>query len=198
MDKGYVILDTSRPIWDQFFSVAPLIIIGSKEGDRYNLAPKHMATPMSWSNYFGFVCAPNHQTYQNIVKNKNFTISYPKPNQVVLTSLTATPRSKEDKLESLIKNLPTTPARLIDGVFLKDAYLQLECELYNIYDDFDSNSLITGKVVGAYVDEDFINQMAIDEQTELYDHPLLTYIHPGRFAITKKTMAFPFPKGFKR
>jgi flavin reductase (DIM6/NTAB) family NADH-FMN oxidoreductase RutF len=198
MDKGHVILDTSLPIWDQFFSVAPLILIGSKEGDYYNLAPKHMSSPMSWSNYFGFVCTPKHQTYQNIVKNKTFTVSYPRPNHIVLSSLTATPRNKEDKLKSLINNLPTTSARLIDGVFLKDAYLQLECELYRIYDDFEENSLITGKVVGAYVDEYFINQMANDEQTELYHHPLLTYIHPGRFAVIMKTMAFPFPKDFKR
>jgi len=198
MDSGFVILDTSRPIWDQFFSVFPLVIVGTKEGDHYDLAPKHMAMPMSWNNYFGFVCTPNHQTYHNIKKHKTFTVSYPRPSQVVLASLTATPRCDEDVDKSLLDSLPTTPARLVDGVFLKDAYLYLECELYKIYDDFEPNSLITGKVIGAYVDEAFTNQFALDEQSELYHHPLLSYIHPGRFAEISKTMAFPFPKNFKK
>jgi hypothetical protein len=42
-------LATDRPIWDRFFTVAPLVIVGSKEeDDRYNLAPKHMAMPLGW------------------------------------------------------------------------------------------------------------------------------------------------------
>jgi len=49
-----VTLDTARPIWDQFFSVAPLVIIGTKEGEHYNLAPKHMAGPIKESYSFPF------------------------------------------------------------------------------------------------------------------------------------------------
>lgn len=198
MNKGFIILDISRPIWDQFFSVFPLVIIGTKEGNHFDLAPKHMAMPMSWENYFGFICTPNHSTYQNIKKHKTFTVSYPKPDQVVLASLTASPRCDDDLDKSLLEAMPTTPARLVDGVFLKDAYLYLECELHKIYDDFGENSLITGKVIGAYVDEGYASQIALDEQSELNHHPLLSYIHPGRFAEVHKTMAFPFPKNFKK
>jgi len=51
-----VSLDPSRPIWERFFTVAPLVIIGSRdESGAIDLAPKHMATPLSWQNYFGFV-----------------------------------------------------------------------------------------------------------------------------------------------
>jgi len=37
-----------------------------------------------------------------------------------------------------------------------------------------------------------------DEQQQIQDHPLLTYIFPNRFAEIKETYEFPFPKGFKR
>ncbi len=198
MKEGFVILDTSHPIWDAFFSVFPLVIIGTKENDHYDLAPKHMAMPMSWDNYFGFICTPRHSTYQNIIKNKTFTVSYPKPDQVVLASLAASPRCDEDNGKSLLQALPTKPAHLVDGVFLMDAYLHLECELYRIYDDFGINSLITGKVIGAYVDESYTKKMELDDQSKLNKHPLLSYIHPGRFAEIHNTMAFPFPKNFKK
>ena len=198
MEKGLIILDVSRPIWDQFFSVFPLVLIGTKEGDQFDLAPKHMAMPMSWDNYFGFVCTPRHRTYQNIIKHKTFTVSYPKPNQVVMTSLAASPRCDEELEKGVLQALPTHQAIKVDGVFLKDAYLNLECELHKIYDDFGSNSLITGKVIGAYLDENYAKQVGMDALEKINNHPLLSYIHPGRFAEIHQTMAFPFPKNFKK
>ena len=45
--EDLVLLETDRPIWDRVFSVAPLVIVGSKEADgRFNLAPKHLAMPL--------------------------------------------------------------------------------------------------------------------------------------------------------
>jgi hypothetical protein len=39
-------LSTDRPIWDRVFSVAPLVIVGSKEErGQFDLAPKHLADP---------------------------------------------------------------------------------------------------------------------------------------------------------
>ena len=101
-------LDTSSPIWDRIFTVAPLIVIGTKEGSAYNLAPKHMATPIGFDNYFGFVCTPKHATYQNIKDTQEFTVSFPLPDQVVLAALSATSRS-DDTLGSkpIIKALPS-------------------------------------------------------------------------------------------
>ena len=56
-------LDLQRPVWDRFFTVAPLVLIGTTDPDGSpDLAPKHMVTPMGWQNYFGFVCAPTHST----------------------------------------------------------------------------------------------------------------------------------------
>ena len=193
-----VALDTQQPIWDRFFTVAPLVVIGSREptGD-YDMAPKHMATPLSWENYFGFVCTPSHGTYQNIKREKAFTVSFPNPNQVLLTSLAAAPRCNDDSKPSL-QVLPTIPATSIDGLFLKDSYLFLECELDRIVDGFGQNSLIAGKIVAAQVSENSLRATDIDDQDILQRSPLMAYLPPGRYAAIDNTLSFPFPKGFAR
>ena len=190
-------LDLTRPIWDHFFTVAPLVVIGTKEGDHYDLAPKHMVTPLGKENYFGFVCTPRHGTYQNIRKTGFFTVSFPRPDQTVLTSLAASPRcgdQTEDK--PIINQLPTVPAKTIDARFLKDAYLWLECSLDRIIDGFGSYSLIAGRIIGAYVDEDSFRGSERDEQELIYNAPMLAYLANGRFAEIRDSLAFPFPKDF--
>ena len=38
-----VALSTEAPIWNRFFGVAPLVVIGTRDADgHFNLAPKHM------------------------------------------------------------------------------------------------------------------------------------------------------------
>ena len=40
-------------IWETVFSVAPLVLVGTREEDgAYDLAPKHLAFPMSWEGTF--------------------------------------------------------------------------------------------------------------------------------------------------
>jgi len=44
-------LDLNDPIWERFFWVAPLVLVGTLEVDgSHDLAPKHMAMPMGWKN----------------------------------------------------------------------------------------------------------------------------------------------------
>ncbi|MGB3635797.1 MAG: flavin reductase, partial [Rubrobacteraceae bacterium] len=115
------------PIWDRVFTVNPLVLVGTKEEDGgYDIAPKHMAFPLGWDNYFGFVCTPRHRTYDNVRREGVFTVTYPRPTQVVLTSLAATPREDGGRKPS-VDALPTLPANEVDGVFVKDGYLFLEC-----------------------------------------------------------------------
>jgi len=129
-----VSLDLDQPIWERFFTVAPLVMVGTRERDgTYDLAPKHMAMPLGWGNYFGFICTPRHHTYSNIRRTREFTVSFPRPSQVLTVSLTATPRCDHDRKPAL-NALPTIPAQLVDGVFLQDAYLNLECQLIRIVD----------------------------------------------------------------
>lgn len=198
-NKNYTSLEVKEPIWEHIFMVAPLVIIGSKEDKGYDLAPKHMASPMGFGNYFGFVCTPRHNTYGNIKKHKEFTVSFPVPKQILATSISASARNATiSKSEGVVNALPTLKAASVDAPIIADAYLYLECGLFKIIDGFDSNSLITGKIRQAYVHNDYLRISDNDEGEQLLKHNLLAYIAPGRFAEISETYNFPFPKDFKR
>lgn len=191
-------LDVSLPIWDHFFTVAPLVVIGSKEGAGYDLAPKHMAFPMGWGNYFGFICTLQHSTYHNVKHYGSFTVSYPRSNQMLMASLAASPRCDQAGSKPALDALETFPAEVIDGIFLKDAYLFLECELHQVIDGFGDNSLITGKIIAAHVDKKAKRTGKEYDQKLLYEGKLTAYLHPGRFATIRDTLAFPFPSHYQR
>jgi len=191
-------LDPKGSIWERFFSVFPLVVVGTlEENGAIDLAPKHLAIPLSWGSHFGFVCSPRHRTYQNIERTGEFTVTYARPSQVVLASLAATPRC-EDDTKPVVEALPTFPATSVAGAFLKDGYLFLECKLERIYDDFGENSLIAGAITAARVADDALRTSDEDDQERLAAAPLLAYLHPGRFAEISKTQRLPFPAGFRR
>jgi flavin reductase (DIM6/NTAB) family NADH-FMN oxidoreductase RutF len=191
-------LDIDKPIWDQFFGVFPLVIVGSREeAGRYNLAPKHMAMPLGWENFYCFVCSPDHTTYHNIRHSEAFTVSYPRSSEVLFASLAAAPRCEDRSKPSLLV-LPTFPARKVDGVLVKDCSVFLECTLHSIVDGFGRNSLIIGNVVAALADEDVVRAEEHDEADQIFQNPLLAYLNPGRMAEIRQSVAFPFPKGFSR
>ncbi len=195
-DSKLISLDLNQSLWERFFTVAPLIIVGTKEIDgSYDLAPKHRCTPLGWGNYFGFVCTPRHNTYQNIQREKAFTVSFPNPEQIILTSLSAAPRCDDNSKPSLA-TLPTFPASVIDGILLKDAYLYLECKLERIIDGFGENSLIAGQIVAASVQEQALRVSGLDDQDLLLKNPLLAYLSPGRYATIDHSNSFPFHRGF--
>lgn len=191
-------LDVRQPIWDQFYWVAPLVLVGTREPDGgHDLAPKHMAMPMGWSNFFGFVCTPRHRTHANVRRTGEFTVSYPRPEQLVLTSLAASPRGDDGEKTSLTA-LPVLEAAAVDGVLLDGAYLYLECKLHRIVEGLGVNELIIGKVVRALLDERAARRPDGDDPQMLHDDPLLAYLHPGRFAAVSDTRSFPFPAGMKK
>jgi flavin reductase (DIM6/NTAB) family NADH-FMN oxidoreductase RutF len=191
-------LDVRQPIWDRFFWVAPLVLVGTREADgAHDLAPKHMAMPMGWENFFGFVCTPRHHTYQNIRREGAFTVTFPRPSQLVLTSLAASPRCGEEDKPAL-SVLPVFPATSVDGVFVEGGYLFLECEMDRIIDGFGVNSLIVGRIVAARLSEDAERMEDQEDQALVHDSPLLAYLHPGRFATIDESLSFPFPQGMKK
>jgi flavin reductase (DIM6/NTAB) family NADH-FMN oxidoreductase RutF len=191
-------LPTDRPIWDRFFGVFPLVIVGSKGDDgRYNLAPKHLAMPLGWGKHYCFVCSPQHTTYHNIRRHGVFTVSYPRPTDVLLASLAAAPRC-EDLSKPTLLVLPTFAARQVDGVGVQGCSVFLECTLHSIHDGFGVNSLMIGNVVAAAADEDALRVEERDEGDQIYQFPLLAYLSPGRLAEIRQSTAFPFPKGFSR
>lgn len=186
------------PIWERFFLNAPIALIGTSEPDgQWDFAPKHMISPMGWDNYFGFVCTPSHGTYRNIQNTGIFTVTFPRPSQLLYASLAASPRCGEDE-KPVLRSFDTIAASAVEGQFVADGYVFLECEKYKVVDGFGVNSLVTGRIVHAHVHKDALREYEKDEQDMLRDAPLLAYIHPGRFATISTTHQFPMPEGMKK
>lgn len=190
-------IDTAKPVWDRFFTVAPLVLVGTTDSDgSLDLAPKHMAMPMGWQNYFGFVCSPAHSTCGNIKRSGVFTVSYPKASQVLYASLAASPRLS-DGHKPVIESFATFPASQIDGAFIKEAYLYFECRHFKTIEGFGENCLITGEIIAAYVDSDYLRVSEFDDQELIHGSPLFAYLAPGQFATIERSNAFPFPENMK-
>ena len=94
--------------------------------------------------------------------------------------------------------LETVKAEAVDGVLVAGAAIGLECELDRMIDGFGRNSLIAGRIVAAYAREDACRISEVDEQDLIYRSPILTYIHPGRYAVIRESFAFPFPTSFEK
>ncbi|MDX1499732.1 MAG: flavin reductase [Woeseiaceae bacterium] len=191
-------LDTAQPVWDRFFTVAPLVLVGTTDPDgTLDLAPKHMAMPLGWQNFFGFVCTPAHATCSNVERTGEFTVSFPRPTQVLFSSLAASPRQNSGA-KPVLDCFATFPADIVAGPFIEDAYLFLECRHVKTVDGFGDNCLITGEIVAARADPAFLRSNEIDDQALLRASPLLAYLAPGRFASVESTNAFPFPADMQK
>jgi flavin reductase (DIM6/NTAB) family NADH-FMN oxidoreductase RutF len=191
-------LTTEAPIWDRMFLVAPLVLVGTREPDgRDDLAPKHMAMPLGWQNYFCFVCSPRHATHRNIEATGEFTVSFPTTAQILPASLAATAREPDGTKPSLAA-LETFPAERVEGVLVRDAYLWLECARERMITGFGDNSLIVGRVIAAAVDERALRTPDSDDADIIGGLPLLAYVSPGRFGQIAQSYSFPFPADFSR
>ncbi|NGP77547.1 flavin reductase [Balneolaceae bacterium YR4-1] len=199
-NSNMIKISVDDEMWNRIYTVHSLVIIGSKEPDgSFNMAPKHMAMPMGFSKYFGFIGTPRKSTYRNVEREKVFTVSFPRPDQVVISSLSASRREKDDS-KPILKKIPMTDATEIEGKFLENSYFNLECKLSQFLGKFGEWELVIGEVVAACVNEDAIRRESknFDGAQLVYDSPLLAYLHPDRFSKIRKSNAFPFPEDFKR
>jgi len=197
--KNTISLDISEPIWNRFFWLAPLVLIGTTDTHgQTDFAPKHMVSPMGWDNYFGFVCTPKHTTYQNIQEKEEFTVTYVRPSQLLLSSLAASPRCEDDQNKSILSIFETVDASQIDAQFLQDGYVFLECKLYKTIDGFGENSLITGTIVAAHIHHDALITSEQGDAELIRQAPLLAYISPHRFSTISESNVFPFPNHMKK
>jgi flavin reductase (DIM6/NTAB) family NADH-FMN oxidoreductase RutF len=191
-------IGTHTPVWERCFMVAPLVLVGTVEPDGgIDLAPKHMAMPLGWQNYFCFVCSPEHGTCRNIARTGEFTVSYPKPSHVLFASLAASPRQATGE-KPILDAFETFAAREVEAHFIDEAYLYFECRHLRTIDGFGDNCLIAGEIVAAYVDHEYLRASEFDDQELVHGSPLLAYLQPGRFAKIDRSFAFPFPADMKK
>lgn len=193
---GLVPLPVGSELWARLFTVAPLVLVGTLDAQGTpDVAPKHMAMPLGWGDWFCFVCSPKHATYTNAIARACFTVSYPRPELIVQASLAASPREPDDSKPAL-QALELFPATSVEGVLVAGCDLYLECELDRVLDGFGENSLLTARIVAASARPEALRGPERDDAELVRDRPLLAFIHPGRFATIAATNAFPFPAGF--
>jgi flavin reductase (DIM6/NTAB) family NADH-FMN oxidoreductase RutF len=193
---GLVELPVAPGLWERVFTVAPLVLVGTKEGDGYDFAPKHMAMPLGWEAYYCFVCAPRHATYRNLKTHGEFTVSFPGPDQIVATSLSATSRV-EGNAKPALAAVKAVPARLVDVPLVAGCQLYLECALHRMMDGFGQNSLVVGRVVAASAVPEAVRAADVDDADLIHIGGLLAYLAPGRFAPVHDSLSFPYPVDFR-
>ena len=184
-------------LWERVFTVAPLVLVGTKEGDGWDFAPKHMAMPLGWEGLYCFACTPRHATYRNVQAHPEFTVSFPRPEQVLESSLAAGGRYEGD-LKPALAAVATAPARVVDGRVVEGCPLHLECELERIVDGLGSASLIVGRVVAAFAVREALRGAEVDDADLVHRLGLLAYLSPGRFATVRESLSFPYLDDFRR
>jgi flavin reductase (DIM6/NTAB) family NADH-FMN oxidoreductase RutF len=194
---GLVELPVGPGLWERVFAVAPLVLVGTKEADGWNFAPKHMAMPLGWEGFYCFVCTPRHATYRNLRTHPQFTVSFPRPEQIMESSLAAGGRF-EGGAKPALAAVPMVPARFVDGRVVDGCPLYLECELERIVDGFGPNSLIVGSVVSVLATRDALRSAEVDDADLVHSLGLLAYLSPGRFAVVRDSLSFPYPADFRR
>jgi flavin reductase (DIM6/NTAB) family NADH-FMN oxidoreductase RutF len=190
-------LPVGPTLWERTFAVAPLVLVSTKEGDGYDVAPKHMAGPLGWEGFYGFVCSPSHATYRNAAAHGAFTVSFPRAEQVVASSLAGGGRVETGAKPSLAA-VPTIPACVVDGRLVEGCSFYLECELDRLVDGFGPSSLVVGRIVAAAAAPDALRGADVDDADLVHRLGLLAYLAPGRFAVVRDSHAFPYAYDYRR
>jgi flavin reductase (DIM6/NTAB) family NADH-FMN oxidoreductase RutF len=204
LEQELVEISTDAPIWERFFVAAPLVLVATKEAEHatkeaehYDVAPKHLAMPLGWENYFAFVCTPRHATYRNLGVHPEFTVSFPRDDRLLQASMAAGGR-RADGSKPTLAAVPVFSARKVDGVLVEGCALFLECALDRVIDGFGENSLIVGRVVSASAPRVALRGPEVDDADLLRELSPLVYLAPGRFGVVRETYSFPFPADFRR
>ena len=197
VSDGLIELPVGAGLWERVFTVAPLVLVGTKERNGWDFAPKHLAMPLGWEGFYCFACTPRHATYRNVKAHREFTVSFPGTGQIMESSLAAGGRFEGD-VKPALAAVSTATARVVDGRVVDGCQLYLECELERIVDGFGPASLIVGRVVAAYAARDALRGAEVDDADLVHRLGLLTYLSPGRFAAVRDSFSFPYPVDFRR
>ena len=184
-------LELEQPIWDRFFTVAALVVIGTRNTDgSYDLFGTHQGYPLEPANLFAFLASPLETAVANALRERAFSVSFPRPQQVVEASIAAAAATDKGP-HPLAAEIQTFPAQRIDAPLLSKAQLFLECQVDRVVEDLDDRVLVIGSLVAAHLDPDCRRLSDRDDADLLRRNPLLAFVAPGRVTAIAQTDAFP-------
>jgi flavin reductase (DIM6/NTAB) family NADH-FMN oxidoreductase RutF len=182
----------------RYFTVKPLILVTTLGPKGLpNVAPKTQNMDVGRrEQYFAFVCAPYHHTYQNVKANREFVVNYPGPE--LIEKVSAAAQQAEDTDEIALAGLTSIPSIAVKPPRIKECYLHLECRLVEIKDIEDS-SLVLGNIVARSADKEvsFERGKSKENLRLLSKRPLLAYVYPDHYAKINVAEEFVFPKNYK-
>ena len=134
----------------------PVVIVGSKIGEKVNFMT------IAWCGIvennppmISISAAKNHYTNEGIKKNKTFSINIPSEKMIEVTDYIGIKSGKNiDKsniFEVFYGDLKSAP-------MIKDAPLNLECELTKTIDLGTNHDLFIGEIKSSYIMEDYLTE----------------------------------------
>ena len=186
-------------LWDRVFGVASLVLVGTRESDRWDFAPKHMAMPLGWE---GFYCFVVHATACDLPQcRRRIHSSRSASRGLSRSSSRASLRevgSRRVEKPSLAVPTDEHQRAIVDGAIVDGCPFYLECELERVVDGFGLNSLVVGRVVAASAAREALRGADVDDADLVHRLGLLAYLAPGRFAVVRESLSFPLPADFRR
>ena len=167
--EDLVTLGQDWPVWDRVFTVNPLVLIGTRERERWiRPRPQAHGVPHGLGE---LLRVRLHPAPRDLPQRQ----ARGRLHRQLSEADAGRPREpggitqRERRFQASLYALPTFPASEVDGVFIQDAYLFLECVLDRIVDDFGENSLIAGRVVAAHVSEDYLRASERDDNDLIHE-----------------------------
>ena len=129
-------IPVERPIWGRFFTVAPLVIVGTVEGEGYDLAAEAHGDAARLGQLLLLRLQPRAPDPGQRRADGRLHGQLPAPGRDPRRQPRRPPRAPRTSQSPALAAIRTFPAREVHGVLVEDSYLWLECELDRIVDGF--------------------------------------------------------------
>ena len=191
-EAGWSSCRSDRGLWSRVFSVAPLVLVGTKERDGTTSLRSTWRCRSAGRASTASSAAPTRDL-QERGAHPEFTVSFPRPEQIVESSFAAGGRFAGGEKPALAA-VPAAPARVVDVPVVEGCSLYIECELERIVDGFGAEQPDRrprrGRRRGA---ETRCAAPRCDDADLVYRLGLLAYLAPGRFAVVRDSTVVPVP-----
>ena len=145
-----------------FFYPIPTVILGTKNNEKVNFMEVGWITRINGSSpsYFAMSIEKRHYTTQNILKNKEFSLSVPGTNLLVETDycgiVSGTKTDKSKIFEIFYGSLKAAP-------LIKNCPISMECKLIDIVEiPTDKCTLFIGEIINVYSEEKYLTDGKLD------------------------------------